>query len=92
MRAWRTRNRDVTYLRGEDKRVAKLVVERYNHVAMIVSELLEVQTRNPCIFEDSYRLWNIDKTAVSTETGKILKYFVTFHLITAAVARTEVEN
>ena len=75
VRAWRARNRETTYRYAENKSVAKLRAERYDHVASLERALKEVEKRNPNIFSHAERLWNMDETAIEVEYGKKRKVF-----------------
>lgn len=75
LRAWRARNRDVTYRVAENKRTASLVAERYEHVCTFKKALQSVEERHSGIFSDPERVWNLDETAVSPEFGRKVKVF-----------------
>ena len=75
IRHWRAVNRDITYRNVENKDAAKLHAEIYDHVASFPKVLRDVGNDFPGIFQNPYRLWNLDETAVSCEYGKKRKVF-----------------
>lgn len=75
VRAWRVRNRDMTYRAVENKRTASLVAERYEHVVTFKNALQSIEAKHSGIFSDPDRVWNLDETAVSTELGRKTKAF-----------------
>ena len=70
IRHCRAVNRDITYRNVENKDAAKLHAENYDHVASFAKVLRDVRNDFPGIFQNPYRLWNLDETAVSCEYGK----------------------
>lgn len=92
VRAWRTRNRDITYRRAEDKSTAKLFAESHNHMKTFEKALMQVETRNPGLFNDDDRLWNTYETAVYIKFGENEKCFAQRAHITVAIVPRPAES
>ena len=69
VRAFRTRNRDISFQNAENKEQTKLRGENYYHVETYANALQQAEAINPGGFTDRDRLWNMDETAVDAKSG-----------------------
>lgn len=75
IRSFRSRNRDVTFRRGENKDYAKLRAESYEHIKTFFDAMISLEKKHPGITSDGDRVWNIDETKVDCTKGTCKKTF-----------------
>lgn len=77
IRSFRTRHRDITYRSSEDKDLARIRGENYEHVKTYANLLSQINQDFPGMLHDPDRVWNTDETAVSAENSIAKKAFTT---------------
>lgn len=75
VRLFRARHRDLTLRKHENKDIAKLHAEDYDHVHTLKTALQQVVARHPNIATNPRLFWNFDETEVTGEFGKNVKVF-----------------
>ncbi len=74
-RAFRARQREITFKNAEKKDRSKFRGESFDHVEGFFKMLKDVEKSNSGILSDSDRVWNMDETSIACEFGKRTKGF-----------------
>lgn len=70
VRSFRSRHREITYKKVEDKNASKLRAENRDHVGTFFIALKQIEILHPGLVKDPDRVWNVDETKVdATEAG-----------------------
>ena len=77
IRSFRARHRELTFRKSENKEVAKIRGNIYEHVKKYVDVFLIVDKQCPGMRQDPGRFWNMDETSVDVEFGEREKFFTT---------------
>lgn len=73
--AWCAHNRGITYRGSENKKVSKVLAERYENVRTYAVALKSIELMHPGYFYDGDEMWNMDKTAVNGEFWNKVRVF-----------------
>lgn len=92
IRAWRARNRDITFRKAENKNAAKLHAERFEHVESFDKSLWSVSEKHSCIFDDPVNLRNMDETAICAQKENMRRFSLVSIAIMAAKEDSEEES
>lgn len=68
LRSFQARHSELSFKNHERKDAAKLAAEDAEHLKSFSKLLTIIEERNPGIFADPCRLWNVDETAVQKQS------------------------